>query len=116
MAEGESGAPSESDRSSDSPHASCLGTHAHWEATYAAELGALREDGDEGEVWFGARVNRTVADWVTALAPPAALPPLSPSEASSDDQWLPCSGARARAACVATSGRRAARPRRSSAS
>ena len=74
MAEGESGAPSESDRSSDSPHASCLGTHAHWEATYAAELGALREDGDEGEVWFGARVNRTVADWVTALAPPAASP------------------------------------------
>ena len=55
------------DSASDSSSGCKLGRHDHWEEVYATELANLDITGDEGEVWFGAEVNETMADFTAGL-------------------------------------------------
>lgn len=36
----------------------------HWEDHYSLELNNFKEDGDEGEIWFGRRLNDRIAGWL----------------------------------------------------
>jgi SAM-dependent methyltransferase len=59
-----------SDAGSSPRSPSVLGTHAHWEAAYAAELAALADVGDEGEIWFGAGVEKKTVALAVQVCPP----------------------------------------------
>lgn len=60
-----------------------LGRHDYWESTYERELATLQETGDEGEVWFGGKVEEAVAAFCAELllAPSSQQPP-QPSSSS----------------------------------
>jgi EEF1A lysine methyltransferase 2 len=72
--------------SSDSDSERELGRHDYWESTYERELATLEETGDEGEVWFGGKVEEAVAGFCAALLllpksesdPPSSPPPPPP--------------------------------------
>lgn len=49
-----------------------LGTKAYWDAAYRRELATFRDIGDEGEVWFGYPVVRTIVKWWVLCMSPAA--------------------------------------------
>lgn len=58
--------PSSSDSDSDDSERE-LGRHDYWESTYERELATLAETGDEGEVWFGEKVEEAVAAFCAKL-------------------------------------------------
>ncbi|GAQ90816.1 hypothetical protein KFL_006890010 [Klebsormidium nitens] len=45
-----------------------LGLQSHWDDVYAHELALHREHGEQGEIWFGADVQETMADFTARLA------------------------------------------------
>ena len=55
-----------------------LGRHDYWESTYERELATLQETGDEGEVWFGGKVEEAVAAFCAELLLPPPSPPPPP--------------------------------------
>lgn len=70
--------PSSSDSDDDSERE--LGRHDFWESTYERELATLAETGDDGEVWFGEKVEEAVAAFCAELLPPPPPPSGSPSD------------------------------------
>eukprot|EP00803_Ostreobium_quekettii_P004566 evm.model.scf_1977.3 EVM.evm.TU.scf_1977.3 scf_1977:13739-17164(-) len=47
--------------------ASELGLREYWDAAYADELEEFEKTGDEGEIWFGGKVQKTMVDWADEL-------------------------------------------------
>ena len=63
--------PPSSDSDSDSDCSEReLGRHDYWESTYERELVTLQETADEGEVWFGGKVEEAVAAFCADLLLP----------------------------------------------
>ena len=71
-----------------------LGRHEYWESTYELELATLRETGDEGEVWFGGKVEETVAAFCAQLLLLQTPPTTTTSEPSSEAPPSPPSAPR----------------------
>ena len=44
---------------------SLLGTKEHWDSTYATELDNYCSHGDDGEVWFGNKVQKEIVDYLS---------------------------------------------------
>lgn len=41
-----------------------LRKEGYWDGHYEQELKNYMEDGDEGEIWFGKRLNRNIVEWI----------------------------------------------------
>ncbi|KAF7312420.1 Protein-lysine N-methyltransferase EFM4 [Mycena indigotica] len=55
----------------DNLNPSKLGTKQHWDDVYETELTNFRDNGDEGEIWFGVQAVDKMVKWALDNAPPS---------------------------------------------